>query len=631
MLALAVPTLVLPASYLWRAQRGLNAYDGLGDPALAWPSPLSYLALAAMALPYLARWARDGTPWRRSPLDAPIVLYVAAMALGLWPAVDRAHSWTAFLGILGGVGLCYGAWHWGSRNAARRLWPLVALLILAGCALAALGYLQTDWSQAQRRGAAFLAPVHSPLSTLPALGAKRLNPSVVGNTLLPLIPLAFFAAGAARHAAARLGAALAALLMLSYLVVVWSRGDLLALGATALLALLWQWRGLREAALGLGVGAVGALAMAAVFSPGTVAPLGDLAGHIYPARAMVWTRALYIIGDHPFTGAGLDNFRPIARNSYPYFDPAFDQTEHAHSWPLQAGVDGGIWGMAAVVWLAVAFYVAAARAAKRDVRPAASAVSSAVRPGFVAGFTAFFIGLLYDNGTMSGPRAALVFWLFLGAALVTLAPHADAVDEVLYRRPPPAPRRGRIAAGIVLPVSRRVAHLGQPGLGSGPLAQQPGQRRAQSRALHHGDERWATCCAGRRRCGGLSACHCGGARSGRSAPQSGCALLAGGTAGGKRAPHQLDDRVAVATAGFLQRGAAAGGELHGGGASRAEPGALPDAGRCGGRGNYGAQNEHVEVKGVGVAMAYSRINSSTLNPSSRIMARMVPLRIGFPL
>ena len=38
MLALALPTLVLPASYLWRAQRGLNAYDGLGDPALAWPS-----------------------------------------------------------------------------------------------------------------------------------------------------------------------------------------------------------------------------------------------------------------------------------------------------------------------------------------------------------------------------------------------------------------------------------------------------------------------------------------------------------------------------------------------------------------------------------------------------------------
>ncbi|MGC8880624.1 MAG: hypothetical protein ACP5R2_15525, partial [Anaerolineae bacterium] len=211
-LALAVPALILPASYLWRAQRGLNAYDGLGDPTLAWPSSLSYLALVVIALPYLARWVRDGTPWRGTPLDAPIALYVAAMALGLWPAVDRAHSLTTFLGVLGGLAVFYGAWHWGSRDPARRVWSLVTLLVLAGCALAVLGYLQTDWPLAQRRGAAFLAPVHAQLSTLPALGAKRLNPSVVGNALLPLIPLAFVAVGRARHPLARLGLTLGGLL-----------------------------------------------------------------------------------------------------------------------------------------------------------------------------------------------------------------------------------------------------------------------------------------------------------------------------------------------------------------------------------------------------------------------------------
>lgn len=448
-LALAVPVLVLPASYLWRAQRGLNAYDGLGDPALAWPSSLSYLALAFIALPYLARWVHDGTPWRGTPLDASIALYVAAMALGLWPTVDRAHSMTTFLGLMGGVAVCYGAWHWGSRDPARRLWSLVALLVLTGCALATLGYLQTDWLLAQRRGAAFLAPVHTQLSTLPALGVKRLNPSVVGNTLLPLIPLAFVAVGAARRSIARLGLALGGLLMLSYLVVVWSRGDLLALGIVALLVFLWQWRGLREAALGLGVGTIGAVALAAVFFPATVAPLGDLAARLYPARAMVWTRAAYIIADHPFTGAGLDNFRPVARNSYPYFDPAFDQTEHAHSWPLQAGVDGGIWGLAAVVWLAAAFYAATAQAARKDALISAPGPFAALRSGFVAGFTAFFIGHLYDNGTMSGARAALIFWLFLGAALVALLPRTNAADEVPYRRRSPAPQYGRIAAGLI--------------------------------------------------------------------------------------------------------------------------------------------------------------------------------------
>lgn len=448
-LALAVPVLILPASYLWRAQRGLNAYDGLGDPTLAWPTPLSYFALAVIALPYLARWVRDGTPWRGTPLDVPIVLYVAAMALGLWPAVDRAHSLTAFLGLLGGIAVCYGAWHWGSRDPARRLWSLVALLVLAGAALTVLGYLQTDWLVAQRRGAAFLAPLHTQLSALPALGAKRLNPSVVGNTLLPLIPLAFVAVGAARRPMARLGLALGGLLMLSYLVVVWSRGDLLALGIVTLLALLWQWRGLREAVLGLGVGTVGAVALAALLFPATVAPLGELTTQLYPARAMVWTRAAYIIADHPFTGAGLDNFRSVARNSYPYFDPAFDQTEHAHSWPLQAGVDGGIWGLGAVIWLAVAFYVAAVRAGRWDVSESMPAPSSALRPGFVAGFTAFFIGHLYDNGTMSGARAAVIFWLFLGAALVALVPHAHAADEMPYRRYTLAPGYGRIAAGFI--------------------------------------------------------------------------------------------------------------------------------------------------------------------------------------
>jgi hypothetical protein len=448
-LALAVPALILPASYLWRAQRGLNAYDGLGDPALAWPSLLSYLALAAIVLPYLARWVRDGTPWCGTPLDAPIALYAVAMALGLWPAVDRAHSLTTFLGILGGLAVFYGAWHWGSRNPARRVWSLVALLVLVGCALAALGYLQTDWPLAQRRGAAFLAPVHAQLSTLPALGAKRLNPSVVGNTLLPLIPLAFVAMGRARRLLARLGLALSGLLMLSYLVLVWSRGDLLALGITVLLALLWQWRGLREAVLGLGVGTVGAIALAATLFPAMVAPLGDLAAQVYPARAMVWTRAAYIIADHPFTGAGLDNFRPVARNSYPYFDPAFDQTEHAHSWPLQAGVDGGVWGLAAVVWLAIGFYVAAGRAGRRDVPAAMPGPPAALRPGFVVGFTAFFIGHLYDNGTMSGARAAVVFWLFLGAALVTLLPRANTADEVPYRPRTSAPQYGRIAAGLI--------------------------------------------------------------------------------------------------------------------------------------------------------------------------------------
>ena len=42
-----------------------------------------------------------------------------------------------------------------------------------------------------------------------------------------------------------------------------------------------------------------------------------------------------------------------------------------------------------------------------------------MRIGLLAGFTAFFIGSLYDNGTMSTPRGALLFWAFLGVAMIT--------------------------------------------------------------------------------------------------------------------------------------------------------------------------------------------------------------------
>jgi hypothetical protein len=433
LLLFAVPVLVLPPAYLWKAQRGLNAYDALGDPSLAWPGPLSYLALALLALPWLARTVRDGSPLRPTPLDWPIALYLATMAMGLWPSTDRAHSLNTLLGLGGGVALYYGVWHWATEEKREtRIWLLVGLLITAGAVLAVLGFMQTDWALAQKKGAAFLAPLHDHLAGLPRLGAKRLNGSVVAGTLIIVIPLAVTLLAASRGERrtrpdterwlAPVALVLAVVLMLGYVLTVWSRGDLLALAATAVLAALSRHRRGRETLLGLGLGAAAAGLGLLIFSPGTLMSLGD---RIHPGRAEVWTRALYIIGDHLFTGAGLDNFRVIARNSYPYFNATFDQSEHAHSWPLQAGVDGGLLGVVAVLWLALAFYNALRTKARSERNPTTCPEprrreSRGIRNlpfGFLAGFTAFLIGHLWDSGTMSGPRGALLVWTFLGAAM----------------------------------------------------------------------------------------------------------------------------------------------------------------------------------------------------------------------
>lgn len=466
LLLFAVPVLVLPPAYLWKAQRGLNAYDALGDPSLAWPGPLSYLALALLALPWLARTVRDGSPLRPTPLDWPIALYLATMAMGLWPSTDRAHSLNTLLGLEGGVALYYGVWHWATEEKREtRTWLLVGLLIAAGAALAVLGFMQTDWALAQKKGAAFLAPLHDHLAGLPKLGAKRLNGSVVAGTLIIVIPLAVTLLAASRGERrtrpgterwlAPVALILAVALMLGYVLTVWSRGDLLALAATAVLASLSRYQRGRETLLGLGLGAAAAGLGLLIFSPGTLMSLGD---RIHPGRAEVWTRALYIIGDHLFTGAGLDNFRVIARNSYPYFNATFDQSEHAHSWPLQAGVDGGLLGVVAVLWLAFAFYNALWTKARSERNPAtcpeprrreSRRESRRVRNlpfGFLAGFTAFLIGHLWDSGTMSGPRGALLVWTFLGAAMAVTTGNGQRV-----RGKRPAQRNWkRIAAGAAI-------------------------------------------------------------------------------------------------------------------------------------------------------------------------------------
>jgi O-antigen ligase len=82
----------------------------------------------------------------------------------------------------------------------------------------------------------------------------------------------------------------------------------------------------------------------------------NLLTQLRPSRWQVWTRALLMIRDYPFTGIGLDTFRLVAQNEYPYFNYAFNQTEHPHNLFLQAGVDGGVLGLLALVWLIVAFY-----------------------------------------------------------------------------------------------------------------------------------------------------------------------------------------------------------------------------------------------------------------------------------
>jgi tetratricopeptide (TPR) repeat protein len=156
----------------------------------------------------------------------------------------------------------------------------------------------------------------------------------------------------------------------------------------------------------------------------------------------------------------LDTFRLIAQNEYPYFDYAFDQTEHPHNVFLQAGVDGGVLGLAALIWLVVAFYrtVGKSHIAYRISHIAAKSQDQSLITGhwslvtgLSASFTAFLISSLFDNGVMSGPRAALVVWAVLGFQVAGCKLQvADRGSQIANRKSRFTFHASRFTAAIIL-------------------------------------------------------------------------------------------------------------------------------------------------------------------------------------
>jgi putative inorganic carbon (HCO3(-)) transporter len=133
-----------------------------------------------------------------------------------------------------------------------------------------------------------------------------------------------------------------------------SHGATLALWAALLLLvfLRWSraWKGFSAAVLG---GLLGCAIGAAVFDlyPALQALLLDDAALSLEGRLEVWSRAIYMIQDFPFTGIGLGSFRQVADALYPLFLAPPGTTPHAHNLFLQIAVDLGLPGL--IAWLAV--------------------------------------------------------------------------------------------------------------------------------------------------------------------------------------------------------------------------------------------------------------------------------------
>lgn len=403
-LVMALPLLVFPRGYVWQWQRGLFHYAPIEDPALRYPGLLSWLGLGIVALPWLLRWLRRGRPTRPTALDLPIALYLVTAALSLWPSVDRAHSLNFLLLLVAGIAIYYGVVNAVGTEA--QLYRAVALFLAGGVALGVVGLIQTDWSQAPRTWQ--LPALYEWLQRLPNPLGRTLNQGITAGAAVLFIPVGGSLALTARRWPVRSLAAGATLFLAGFLLLSQSRGDILALALTV--PAMWLWRRRQgylwpmSAFLGLPV----LLAGLVLYAPHLVARIA----YTYPGRWQVWERAAAILRDHPLTGIGLDTFRIVAQNVYPYFDYALDQTVNAHNRLLQVGVDQGLVGLGAFVALVILFY----RANHRAWQQAGTRTNRGLALGLGGGFTALMFGNVLDDGVLTG-RAGLAVWYLLGLGM----------------------------------------------------------------------------------------------------------------------------------------------------------------------------------------------------------------------
>lgn len=415
-----------------RLQRLFRAIVSVEGLFLALLLPVIFLMRPALAptlllipLLWAARRLASGRFVPPTPLDWSLAGLLIMVLVSLYATFELAFSLPKIAGVLYGVAVYYALVD-AAGNSERRLWLAVALFILAGTGVATIGLFTTQWSTK--------IPVLAAFTTRLPTAVDAVNPNILAGTLLWVAPVALAVAVTAvacrfgirrRWATAGLPliAIVAALLMLSVLVLTQSRSGWLGLaaglGLMALLALGRRWW-LGAVVLLL----VAAIATAVVLQGGeerfllllrTVGAGGALGSAGLAGRQEIWARAIYGLQDFPFTGMGMGAFRRVVHHLYPLFlvGPETD-IGHAHNHLLQAGLDLGLPGLVAylAIWLGAGALLGQSwqRAGNKRLRALAVGLGGALFAYFIFGMT---------DAIALGERPGFLFWYLLGL-VVTL-------------------------------------------------------------------------------------------------------------------------------------------------------------------------------------------------------------------
>lgn len=317
--------------------------------------------LGLIAALWLARWLGRGHLTVRTPLDWPAVVFLLMIPVTFYTTTDRQTTFAQVSRLVAGLALAYGIVNWGQGPSH------VALLGMGltgvGLGLALIAPVTVAWFS---RVKSFLIPAQV-YDALPTLVSDTIHPNLMAGALVMLLPFplatlllspsrfqsvenqvpGFLAQVLDRSWFRLLWHGMAASLMSGALLLTKSRAGWGAAAVAVLIILVRRWRFFLWS-IPIGLLSVGLLMWRVGISQllDWVSTGGVVSG--WDGRVEIWSRAIYMIQDFPFTGVGVGTFQRIANVLYPFFLAGPDaEIPHAHNLLLQVGVDLGIPGLLA--------------------------------------------------------------------------------------------------------------------------------------------------------------------------------------------------------------------------------------------------------------------------------------------
>ena len=374
-------------------------------------SRLLPVALVIAALFWLIRWLAYGKLSLRTPADWPVLLLFLMVPVTLWATSLPEITATQVYRLLTGIAIYYAIVNW--TTTTRRLRLILSGVVATGLILSLSAPLTVTWPT----GKLSFIPA-SLYSHFTVIVADTIHPNVMAGSLVILLPIPLawlFFSWRVIKGWQRLLAIAAVLGMSSVLILTKSRGAWMAFALALVFMILLRWRwGWVSILVGGLAGGIGVY----ILGFNTLIDFllrSDTIGGV-DGRIEVWSRAIYMIQDFPFTGIGMGTFTKVADTLYPFFTASPGQVAHAHNLFLQIAVDLGIPGL--IAWLAVLLLgVTQAWQVYRLGKGVEDAFTTGLGAGLLVSQLALIVHGMTDAVTWGMVKPAPLVWVVWGLAI----------------------------------------------------------------------------------------------------------------------------------------------------------------------------------------------------------------------